>query len=565
MVVYELRAPTCKQFMDDDPRQTLFNQEKQDSPVVLLESDRPTTESLTTDTFSIRHPDIANEVEQLHKTLQKGNQRAQHKIDSYLLMYACSDTSETPIRFFQLLPADVLQYDSLPDITRFICMSFATEKLDGIIAYYMQYLSPLRTKNRMRRTKQVAAKCHVESSICLNLIQATVLGLYPRCCKRPLFETRVSLVACLYDLKTSTLARQNAFFLKAGNLLRMAFTEYLLNVRQDYCPVEHEYLCQQAKYLENYDVACVNATDSMRQSCLQKNNWSWQALNDNTGNSLDRIARMCRMSSCFVKSEHMFNVPKVNLHQIHEAFTSHVIYEQFQCRTATTPQQQIHDTLKLFALPWNFLVAQAKFVCMQYQEQTMPLRNYCSKYFCMLCACNNTTNILQKCTKLRIDVHNSRIVCAACNSTNGIIAINMFGKLLQIQDRFMFACHMCTALHEYDATAPLMCTNSTIVNSPVQLLYSKQDTPTNAPSTESGTKQIQRGRKVRCKWCCKVCAPRVVNILHIPTARILSITLCFKHTPPPHMWKFVHDVDALVKYLQSLQKRPVRQARKQIR
>ena len=563
MVVHQLKACKCKQFMDDDLRQTTINQEKQDFPEVLLDSERA-IDGVFTENFSVRYPEIANKVDILHETLQQGHQCVQHEIDSYLLMYACSDTTEYQIQHFQLLPADVLQYDSLPDITRFICMSFATEKLEGIIAYYMQYLSPLRTKNRMRRTRQVAAQCHVESSICLDLIQATVLGLYPRCCKRPLFETRVSLVACLYDLKTSSLARQNAFFLKAGNLLRMAFTEYLLNVRHDYCPVEHDYLCHQANYLENYDVACVNATDAMRQSCLQKNNWSWQAINDNTGNALDRIARMCRMSSSFTKMEHSHHVSKVNLHEIHEAFDAHVLSEQFKCHNYTTPQQKIHDTLTLNALPWNFLMAQARFVCKRYNEQTMPLRNYCSKHFCLLCACNNTMNILQKCTKLRIDVHNSTIVCATCNSGDGVISINMFGKLLKIQDRFMFACHMCTALHEYDPTAPLLCTNATVANSQVQLLYTSEITTTNETATSSRSLQVNRGRKVRCKWCGKVCAPRVVQILHIPTARILSITLCFKHTPPPHIWQFVHDVEALVKYLQSLQKRPIRNTRKQI-
>ena len=561
MIVHQLKARECKQFLDDDLRHQNDIQEKQDIEVVVLDTE-VTVDKNFTGFFCLQHPEIANEVEFLHKNLQHGHQRIQHKIDSYLLLCACSNTTAHDIKHFQLLPADVLQYDSLPDITRFICMSFATEKLDGIIAYYMQYLSPLRTKNRMRRTKQVAAQCHVESAICLNLIQATVLGLYPRCCKRPLFETRISLVACLYDLKTSTLARQNAFFLKAGNLLRMAFTEYLLNVRQDYCPVEHNYLCQQAQYLENYDVACLNATDAMRQACLQQNNWSWQTLNENTGNALDRIARMCRMSCSFTKTENLFHLPKINLNQINQAMNSHVLFGQSKCCNIIALQQQIHDTLKLFSLPWNFLMAQAKFVCTRYQEQTMPLRNYCSKYFCLFCACNNTTNILQKCTKLRIDVQNSHIVCAACNSTEGVIAVNMFGKLLKVQDKYMFACHMCTALHEYDATAPLMCTNTTMVASPVQLLYTLQNSRYDVIANDVTTKPVHRGRKVRCKWCGKVCAPRVVNILHVPTAQILSITLCFKHTPPPYIWQFVNDVEALIKYLQSLQKRTVKNMRK---
>ena len=560
MVVHELRARTCKQFLDDDQRQNKIHQKKQKISSIKLETE-PLTNGGFVETLRDEYPDIAQEVKLLHDTLQQGDQCVQHKIDSYLLVYACSDTTAHDIRNFQLLPADVLQYDSLPDITRFICMSFASEKLEGIIAYYLQYLSPLRTKNRMRRTKHVSAQCHIESAICLDLIQATVLGLYPRCCKRPLFETRVSLVACLYSLKTSTLVRQNAFLLKAGNLLRMAFTEYLLNVRHDYCPVEHEYLCQQAHYLENYDVACINATDAMRQACLQQNDWSWKELNDTTGNALDRIARMCRMSTSFVKTEHLFHPIKVNLNQINEAMNSHVTSQQIKCRSASTAQKQIHNTLKIFALPWNFILAQARFVCDRYNEQTMPLRNYCSKYFCLLCACNNNTNILQKCTKLRIDVHNNMIVCATCNSTEGVIAINMFGKLLHVQDRFMFACHMCTGLHEYDTTAPLMCTNTATANTPVQLLYTQKPTTPHYGKKGTGSTTMQRGRKVRCKWCGKVCAPRVVNILHVPTARILSITLCFKHTPPAHIWQFVHDVEALVKYLNTLQKRTGRHAR----
>jgi hypothetical protein len=548
--------------MDDDERRKQNNQEE--TQMVQLNSDG-LSEAVVKDMFCIRYPEIACQVQHLHKTMQNGNQRVQNEIDSYLLLYACSDTTAYDIRHLQLLPSDALQYGSLPDLTRFICMSFSTEKLDGIIAYYMQYLSPLRTKNRMRRTKQVPARCQVESVICLNLIQATVLGLYPRCCKRPLFETRVSLVACLYELKTSTLERQNAFLLKAGSLLRMAFTEYLLNVRQDFCPVEHNYLCQQANYLENYDVACVNATDAMRQSCLQQNNWSWKSINENTGNALDRIARMCRMSSTVIKTAHWFSAPKVQIHQIQEAFNAHVISDRFSYGGAILPEQHIHNALRVFALPWNFLSVQAKYVCEKYKEQSLPIRNYCCKYFCLMCACNNTSNILQKCTKLRIDVQTSNIVCATCNSADAVIAVNMFGKLLQIQDRFMFACHTCTALHEFDSTSPLMCTNTTMISAPLQLLFTQQDTVNNlavkSTANDAGHKQVSRGRKVRCKWCGKVCAPRVTQILHVATASMLSITLCFKHTPPMHMWKFLNDVEALVRYLQSLQKRPLRNVR----
>jgi hypothetical protein len=552
----------------DDLRQKQYNHEDEQLTLEKINSQQLTDTGSGHDTLCMRYPEIASEIHQLHQILQQGNQNVQHVIDTYLLMYACSDTTAYDIRHLQLLSADALHYNSLPDLTRFICMSFATEKFDGIIAYYMQYLSPLRTKNRLRRTKQVPARCHVESAICLNLIHATVLGLYPRCCKRPLFETRVSLVACLYDLKTSTLARQNAFLLKAGNLLRMAFTEYLLNVRQDFCPVEHNFLCKQATYLENYDVACVNATDSMRQACLQQNNWTWKALNENTGNALDRIARMCRMSSSHSGTVQLGRAPKINLSQIQQACAAHVLSDPVNCGGSAAPQQYIHNAIKVFTLPWNFITVQAKYVCERYKEQPLPLVSYCCKYFCLMCICNGTVNILQKCTKLRIDVQTSKIVCASCNSVEAVIAVNMFGKLLQIHNRFMFACHACTALHEYDPTSPMKCTNTTSVTSPpLQLTCGlpvdtpKQDAVSNVVQKNVATRQLNRGRKVQCKWCGKVCAPRVINILHVPTACILSITLCFKHTPPPHMWKFMHDVEALVRYLTNSQRRVPRHAR----
>jgi hypothetical protein len=550
--------------VDDDLRQNKNNHEDELLTLDKLNSQQLTDTGSGNDTLRMRYPEIASKIHELHQTLQQGHQEVQHIIDTYLLVYACSDTTTYDIRHLQLHSADALQYNSLPDLTRFICMSFATEKYDGIIAYYMQYLSPLRTKNRLRRTKQVPARCHVESSICLNLIHATVLGLYPRCCKRPLFETRVSLVACLYDLKTSTLARQNAFLLKAGNLLRMAFTEYLLNVRQDFCPVEHSFLCKQATYLENYDVACVNATDSMRQACLQQNTWTWQALNENTGNALERIARMCRMSSSYSATVHVGRVPKINSYQIQQACAAHVLSNPVNCGGNVAPQQYIHNAIKVFSLPWNFITVQASYVCERYKEQPLPLVNYCCKYFCLMCICNSTAKILQKCTKLRIDVQTSKIVCASCNSVDAVIAVNMFGKLLQIHNRFMFACHACTALHEYDPTSPMRCTNTTVVASPPLPLTGvlHADTPRqDVTRTKVATRQLGRGRKVQCKWCGKVCAPRVINILHVPTARILSITLCFKHTPPPHMWKFMHDVEALVRYLTNSQRRVPRHAR----
>jgi hypothetical protein len=80
-------------------------------------------------------------------------------------------------------------------------------------------------------------------AIALNLLLATLLGLYPACVKRPPFSVRAAFYARIHVLLTSDGDVQAAFAVANQPLLALALSEYICQVLPAFLPVEYSALC----------------------------------------------------------------------------------------------------------------------------------------------------------------------------------------------------------------------------------------------------------------------------------------------------------------------------------
>jgi hypothetical protein len=500
-----------------------------------------------------KDPIINQTLANLHDRLKHGDKSVQCEIDTYLIACACEDSlSWDTLQMLRPEPHDVAQYNTLPDITRFIPFSFTSDPGPGIIAYYMQLLSPLKRKSRIRRGFPTSPTCNVEASVCLNLIQATLLGLYPRSTKKPIWRTRVAIAGSIYKLHTAPFETQCKFLSLSHDLLRVCFTEYIANVRVDFCQVENRYLSRHASFLPSYDVACFNLFDHIRQTCVQLTNWNWGNLNSSCLSALDRVSRMCRTQ--LIQPQIVPNFGSVKVQHIKNAMTRHVVYSDQHytaLQTSASITAMIHDTIQVHMLPWNMVTMQATRIVQNFSDSLFPVLTACEKHICVRCTHGTNARLVQRVSKLRMDTTTMQITCATCKTEDTVVRINVFGKLLSIRNIKYFACQECTALHIYDPVNPLKCTRYNLQAPIPRLQQGDRSSFPMIPTEPEGIKNLEKrtDKKNRCKWCGRVCSARTLQLLHVPSASVVHITLCFKHFPPAFMLKMIIDVDTFVRYV----------------
>ncbi|KAJ1490891.1 hypothetical protein T484DRAFT_1743319 [Baffinella frigidus] len=358
------------------------------------------------------------------------------------------------------------------------------------------------------------------------------------------------------------------FLALSHDLLRMSFTEYIMNVRVDFCPVENEFLTSQAPFLPNYDTACATLCDHVRQTCVQSKTWSWDHINSVCAASLDRISRMCRTRVISPNTPNVF--PSLIPEQLHAAIHAHVVYPDPNTHNCVTPTNCVEQALHTRMLPWNMVRAQAARISAKYSDQLFPITSICEKHICIKCVLAVNTKSMLKISKLRMQTSTSKLTCANCNSDDTVLCVNVLGKLLNIKNIAYFGCHECTSLHEYNPVHPLMCTRQPIgISLPLFDPHNMHRSWTGGVETHGAmaittaeqkrraedniiaevSRPIPRDRKHRCKWCGRVCSARSMLLLHQPSASIVSMTLCFKHMPPHHMMDMIKDTNALIRYI----------------
>ena len=139
-----------------------------------------------------------------------------------------------------LLPEDAPQLATLPDLGPAIRSCLVARRWSST---YLSHLLHSCLPCPRSPAKPPQALDAASISIALNLLLATLLGLYPACVKRPPFPVRASLYARVHSLLASDTAAQAEFASKNQPLLILALAEYACQVLPAFMPAEHAALC----------------------------------------------------------------------------------------------------------------------------------------------------------------------------------------------------------------------------------------------------------------------------------------------------------------------------------
>ena len=532
-----------KEAFDDGTQRTIADEEQTDSS-----KKHPETAPVL---FCVHNVKIDTLLSDLHDALRRGVPQTQIQIDTLLLAASCPSDS---VAHSLIQPKSLtLRYDNIADLTRFAFAFFANGVQDTFFAHVTQQISPLRRRVRQRRGRVVEPQCAVETSVCMSLLQALLFGLYPRSCKTPVYQARRKLAVALYHLRVKPFATQKLFVTNTPSLLKLALTEYWLNVRLDFCPVEQKHLSKCVPQLAAYDQACSAACDSLRQSCLQQSmasqpgtgaagfaTWSWKNLEAQAAALMERIGRLARVPpSCVARLQ--TNTP-ISKQDLNNALNAHVQPGACAISGDALIRARVHKCLQTHMLPSNIVSSLARRLINTHKYNPLMIFNACCKNFCMKCLLGSSSGAFVRSIKLRMDTRSGSLVCASCNQSDAIVRTNVFGKLLQVEKQTYFVCVQCTMMQPFDPAYPLQCTQSTCESF-------KEKNGTGQRDASLGNGERPRGRKRECVFCKKPSLTRPVPLLHARSARTVYVTMCFKHTPPPHMWKYILDTTALFNYV----------------
>lgn len=193
--------------------------------------------------FIPSHPKLNERIVNLHSRLPY-DEHAQVKIDAHLLCAAAAMRKnpllgKMDVSKLMLVPEDSPQLSTLPDLGPAIRSCLVSRQWSSNFLAHLLYCSlPCP-----HPTAKIPPPDQASTSIALNLVMATLLGLYPSCVKRPPFPVRAALYARVHSVLTSTGETQCAFALKYQPLLTLAVAEYICYVLPAFFPSEHASLC----------------------------------------------------------------------------------------------------------------------------------------------------------------------------------------------------------------------------------------------------------------------------------------------------------------------------------
>jgi len=515
MRLFPLAAPGAINAASAAPRSEAAEREVTPSPTQL--DPKPAMQ------FCAYDAALDTKLQQMHMRLLQGDASAQVAIDGHLLAASCPDAALRALLVTDA--AQTLVYRTLPDLSQFFSAMLDPQPQTVFLRHLLQQLSPLRRRVRVRRTRALEPTCGVEAAACVTLLFATVVGLYPRACKFPLYQSRREAAVAAHRVKTASLHTQCAFLSATPALLRLALLEYSLNVRRDFAPVEHAQLHKLVPHVQQYDHAIMAACDNLRHTCMQDaQGWTWPALEACAAQMVDRVGRICRATVVGAPPVPSAAPAKSDLAA---ALRAHVVYGGGTSSVAEIARARVHNALQVYALPPNLVETQARKLVTAHEDNPLLLHNACTKHMCVACLLHGGGKSFHKRLKLRLDTQTDTLICANCEADTYVVRVNVFGKLVRVGAGVFFCCAVCATLQAYDPATPLAC----------------------ARCRRSSQVVKHRHKKRECFFCRRVCMSRPVAMLYAPAACMVHIALCFKHTPPAHAWQYIEDISALEAYM----------------
>jgi hypothetical protein len=423
------------------------------------------------------------------------------------------------------------------------------------------------------------------SGVYINTMLGLLLGLYPRCSKRPGFTMRIRIVRAVRALLTSSVKIQTDFIVRHVSLVRLSMVEYFANVLELYCPVEYK-LLQRHVDVDAYVNLCRSSCDLFRVNNLsegvqqQQHNkpLDWGMLDQLAYKMTDKIIRSTRVETKLVNyvGVHHKSIKKLvtsDLYKNREScdqFLSLVkgcavacwhddhsyLYQRMLAqadsdvsnRLVTTALDlnlvisDVHSVIRICMLPANFIRIQIETLRRLYEHDRVKLLVLSKKRICLQCILRIAPKqfVLEEKINGNIRMHldTDKVFCNRCMSDAHIIDIDLIGRLLRINQQYLYLCVECGAMHEWKADG---CDLLRCPDRPKERLQLRCQLQSDTLATDKPHRSTTGKCRTHCFMCAKLCTGQGLWLLHVSSMRMIHFNLCSVHLPPQHMLKYIID------------------------
>lgn len=472
-------------------------------------------------------PTLNREVCALHHLARTGvisMDTAERQLNSYLPVAASHLLARTPklLRWMLLPITDAPHFSHLPDLGYLIHCVLSRGPLPGSLSAVIEQSIPC-----LRHTPR-AIPFTDSQDVLLNLVLALLLGLYPGgSIKRPGFNARAVIYARVHTLLTASREEQTRFCLAHTGILLLATMEYVTRVLPVFIPAQAAFLTERDSATTAYFRRIPALCDELRMDLDNESAppRTWEQVLAACSAILEKVARL-KKSNTLAPSKDMACplLTTTDTKELHALWNTPLLrgagsLDEYRILGQALGLHEntlhcIQQSVRVFRLPENLRQLQlqrlAEVACGAARTTFLKTRHY----ICMHCTlAHKSTNPL----RLRLDTLRQTMVCSSCSS-DGLISVDMVGRVLQIRRQFLYLCPGCVSIHEYKGEQPWLIspTPGTVI----------QCAHIAAPRTRPPPKQK------RLCFTCQESAPQVLveRVDHL-TGKMTSFSFCQRHVP----------------------------------
>jgi hypothetical protein len=479
-----------------------------------------------------KETNILDTIERLHLKL-KEDYTVRWELDRYLLaLHYCYDNEDrvnarniAPPSWLILDPSDTYHYHNLPDLTHTIrntlmgvCCAPWLQKLFNMFLCGKRYRRLINTSH---------TTCQLTAAI-INTLHGLLLGLYPFNERRMDIRKRAWLAGTLREALTST--SHLVFINTHPNLICLSLAEYIINVIDDFCPVEWALL----GVTPSAKSQCLATFESFRELTVSESTGVpgfWSRLEHESQPVIASIVKYFRDASLYQHRTRSVLAASAVLH-LPLAMECKIIQNScsiFGQLKAAMPAiefresealEEIWTSVYIRALPSHTTIKQMESLdrlgrmCFMVEEELhhFPV--------CLACALTKRTDVLRG--MFRYDAVDARLVCNECIRHTHVVNINLLGRVLYVRDKVVVLCEQCLHPKYWDS----VCGCVTEDAEPVRTCCACHNT--NIVSTKEVV-DVEAMEMRRMHFCYKHSLSCVLNQATVYDLKSLESEMCARH------------------------------------
>ena len=396
-------------------------------------------------------------IENLHSQL-KDNYKIRWELDRYLLALhygAAARSPPIPIAWMILELSDTYHYYNLPDLAHIIRSTF----MGSCCAPWLQKLFNifLCGKRYRRLINTSHTTCQLTAAI-INTLHGLLLGLYPFNERRTEIQERAWLAGTVREALTDT--QHTLFINKYPHLLCLSLAEYIINVIDDFCPIEWVLL----SITTSAKSQCLASFETFRESSIRpaiRSDNFWDRLESDAQPVVSSLVKFFR-GATFYQHKPKTILPVSSIQYLPLALGCRVIQNSSsifgQLKAAmhdiqfkeSEALEEIWTSICIRPLPTHTTLKQMETLNKTGKMCSLVEREMHHFPLCVACALTKRIDILRG--MFRYDSIDECLVCNECSRHTYVVDINMLGRVLYIKDKTVVLCERCMQPKYWDNT-----------------------------------------------------------------------------------------------------------------